>query len=147
MCAHGHNFAKTMLRLARDKDSLSVVNDQWGAPTSAALIADVTAHLILQMSREGDRFPFGLYHLSASGQTQWHEYACRVLESAAAAGWPLRTHASEVQAISTREYRTAARRPKNSLLDTSLLRSTFGMNLPDWQHGLDHILQELLSKP
>ena len=145
--AHGNNFAKTMLRLARERDTLRVVNDQWGAPTSAALIADITAHLVARQKRDKDTFPYGLFHLSASGLTNWHEYACHVLNAAESAGIDLRAKASSVQAISSSDYPTAAKRPANSKLDTTLLQSTFGLRLPPWQHGLDLILQDILGRP
>ena len=141
--AHGNNFAKTMLRLAADRDTLGVVADQWGAPTSAALLADVTAQLIRQASREND-FPYGLYHLAAGGETNWHAYACYVIEAARQAGKPIKVAPAAIQAITTADYPTPAQRPANSRLDTRKLRDTFGLCLPDWRVGVDHILQQIL---
>ena len=146
--AHGNNFAKTMLRLAAERDELRVVSDQVGAPTSAALIADVTAHLVRQMQRAGsDPFPFGLYHVTAGGETSWCDYARFVIGYALRTGHALRVTPNEVHPISSDQYPTAARRPTNSRLDTTLFRSTFGFELPHWQEGLGHILQQILRTP
>lgn len=143
--AHGGNFAKTMLRLAAERDSLSVVADQWGAPTSAALLADVTAHLVWQWQREGRAsFPVGLYHCVAGGETNWCDYARFVIDAAIAAGMRMKVSGAEVKAIATVDYPTPARRPANSRLDTQKLRDTFGLTLPDWQVGVQHILQQIL---
>lgn len=143
--AHGNNFAKTMLRLAAERDSLSIVADQFGAPTSAALLADVTAQIVGRVLRAGlSGFPFGLYNLSAGGVTTWHAYARFVVEQALEAGTPLTIQPSRIRAITTAEYPLPARRPANSQLDTTLFRSTFGLTLPDWQQGLHHILQQIL---
>lgn len=148
--AHGSNFAKTMLRLAAERDELRVVDDQRGAPTSAALLADVTAHLVRQMQRadiEQVAFPYGLYHATASGDTSWCDYARFVIGYAQRTGLALRASPNEVLPISSDQYPTAARRPSNSRLDTALFRSTFGLELPHWQEGLGHVLQQILRKP
>lgn len=146
--AHGANFAKTMLRLAAERQGLKVVADQFGAPTSAALIADVTAQVLGQYIR-GCRpasadFPLGLYHLVAAGRTHWHEYAQTVVMAAQAAGKPLRMGPSDVQAITTADYPLPAPRPANSCLDTTRLRETFGLCLPGWRQGLEHVMTQLL---
>ncbi|MGB9108818.1 MAG: dTDP-4-dehydrorhamnose reductase, partial [Telluria sp.] len=100
--AHGGNFAKTMLRLAAQRDSLTVVDDQFGAPTSAALLADLTAHVVRRhLSEGGDAFPFGTYHLAAAGETSWYEYARFVLGAAQAAGMPLKAGPEQVQRAKT----------------------------------------------
>jgi dTDP-4-dehydrorhamnose reductase len=143
--AHGRNFARTILRLAVERDSLNVVADQYGAPTSAALLADVTAQLVRQQRREGsEHFPFGLYHLVAKGETSWCDYARFVVSEALAAGKSLNLSPDFIRAITTSEYPTPATRPANSRLDTSKLRSTFDVELPTWQSGVRHILQEIL---
>lgn len=145
--AHGNNFAKTILRLALEREQLNVVADQYGAPTSAALLADVTAQLVRQRQREGDEnFSYGLYHLAAGGETNWCEYARFVLSQALAVGRPLKLAPDAVRAISSSEYPTAAKRPFNSRLDTGKLRRTFDLELPDWQHGVRHILQQILAE-
>lgn len=144
--AHGGNFAKTILRLAAERESLNVVADQWGAPTSAALIADVTAQLLGRyLYNGGERFPFGSYHLVAGGETTWHEYARTIVRAAQAAGRPLKLTPEAICAIGTADYPSPAPRPANSRLDTRKLRETFGLELPDWRQGLDHILQRILA--
>lgn len=143
--AHGGNFAKTMLRLAGDRDELKVVADQFGAPTSASLIADVTAHIARQMLRDGaDGFPFGVYHLAAAGETSWHAYAQYVIGEAIGVGKALKAAPERVLPIPASSYPTPARRPQNSRLDTHKLRQTFGLHLPHWQNGVKHILQQIL---
>lgn len=142
--AHGSNFAKTMLRLACEREALSVVADQYGAPTSAALLADLTAHLVREAQRIPADFPYGLYHAVAAGETNWHTYACHVIERARTAGRAIRIAPDAIQAITTADYPTSAKRPANSRLDTSLLRETFGLHLPDWKIGVDHILDQIL---
>lgn len=144
--AHGGNFAKTMLRLAAEKESLSVVADQWGAPTSAALLADLTAQLVRQWRREGsERFPYGIYHAVAGGETNWCDYARFVIGRAIEAGRPIKVQPAAVKAIATADYPTPARRPANSRLDTRKFTETFGLELPHWQRGLDHILEQILK--
>jgi dTDP-4-dehydrorhamnose reductase len=141
--AHGGNFAKTMLRLAAERDTLNVVADQFGAPTSAALLADVAAHLIRQTASTQDG-PWGVYHATAAGETNWYDYACFVIEAARAAGKPIRVPPGGVRSITTAEYPTPAQRPANSRLNTAKLQATFGLRLPPWQEGLGHILQQIL---
>jgi dTDP-4-dehydrorhamnose reductase len=143
---HGGNFAKTMLRLATQREQLTVVDDQFGAPTSAALLADLTAHLVRQYAREGaSSFSFGTYHVAATGETSWYDYARFVLDAAHAAGTPLRAGAEDVLPVKTSAYPTAAKRPANSRLDTSLFRRTFGLRLPPWQEGVRHVLRHILQ--
>lgn len=144
--AHGNNFAKTMLRLAAERDSLSIVADQQGAPTSAALLADVTAQLVGRTRRDGlVVFPFGLYHLTAGGVTTWYDYACFVIARAEQAGKTLKTTPQAIRPITTEEYPLPARRPANSHLDTTLFRTTFDLELPNWQSGVHHVLQQVLT--
>jgi dTDP-4-dehydrorhamnose reductase len=149
--AHGANFAKTMLRLAGEREGMKVVADQFGAPTSAALLADVTAQVLGQYLRRPagadflQSFPFGLYHLVAAGKTNWHEYAQAVVMAAQAAGRPLKLGPDDIQAITTAEYPLPAPRPANSCLDTTRLRETFGLTLPDWQQGLQHVMTQILN--
>ncbi|MEW5781125.1 MAG: dTDP-4-dehydrorhamnose reductase [Pseudomonadota bacterium] len=146
--AHGGNFVKTILRLAAERDTLRVVADQFGAPTSAALIADVTAQILGQYVRAcrpaSADFAFGLCHLVAAGRTSWHEYAQEIVRAALAAGRPLRLRPEDVQAIATADYPLPAKRPANSCLDTSKLRKTFGLFLPDWRQGLHHVLAQII---
>ena len=140
--ARGGNFAKTMLRLAQERERLTVIDDQFGAPTGADLLADVTAHAIRQLrQRPGDA---GLYHLVASGETSWHGYSKHVLAQAERAQAAIKIIAKEVAPVPTSAFPTPARRPLNSRLDTSKLQATFGLRLPAWQHGVDRMLAEIL---
>lgn len=143
--AHGSNFAKTILRLALERESLNVVADQYGAPTSAALVADLTALLVRQTQREGLRdFPFGLYHLVASGETTWCDYARFVVSEACALGTSLKLSPDSICAIPSSAYPLPAKRPTNSRLDTGKLRGCFGFALPDWHRSVRHILRLIL---
>jgi len=140
--ARGGNFAKTMLRLAQERERLTVIDDQFGAPTGAELIADVTAHAIRQvLQRPQDA---GLYHLAASGETTWNGYAKHVIAQAAHASSAIKLIAKEVACVPTSAFPTPARRPLNSRLQTSRLQSTFGVQLPAWQQGVDRMLAEIL---
>lgn len=141
--ARGGNFAKTMLRLASDRDQLRVVADQMGAPTGADLIADVTAHALQQAMRDSKLA--GTYHLAAAGQTSWHGYARYVLQQAQALGQTLKASPEAVQAVPTSAYPTPARRPLNSRLNTGEFIRTFELSLPPWQAGVDRMLHEWLG--
>lgn len=145
--ARGGNFAKTMLRLAREREQLSVIDDQIGAPTGADLLADVTAHAIrhlLPPMRHNELTPSGIYHVAAAGETSWHGYACFVLQQAQQAGQVLKAGPQQVQPIPTSAYPTPAQRPHNSRLDTTRLQNTFGLRLPPWQTGVQRMLAEIL---
>ena len=144
--AHGSNFAKTILCLGLERESLNVVADQYGVPTSAGFLADVTAQLVRQKQREaGDHFPFGSYHVVAGGETTWYDYARFVVSEALAAGKPLKLSPDAIRSIPSSEYPTVAKRPANSRLDTGKLRRTFNLELPNWQSGVRHILQQILA--
>ena len=145
--AHGGNFAKTMLKLGRERDSLRVIADQFGAPTTAALIADVTAQIVARHWLAGDRAAFaaGIYHLAAAGETSWHAYATEVLRYAASHGLELKVDPANIAPIPASEYPLPAPRPANSRLDTSKLRETFDIHLPDWQQGMHFLLDQILS--
>ncbi len=142
--ARGNNFARTMLRLAAQRDHLRVIADQIGAPTGAELLADVTAHAI-RSARQRPELA-GLYHLAAGGETSWHGYARHVVEQARRAGQPIRVAAEAVEAVPASAYPLPAPRPANSRLDTGKLRSAFALNLPDWQSGVDRMLEEILGQ-
>lgn len=140
--ARGNNFAKTMLRLATDRDTLNVIADQIGAPTGADLIADVTALAIRQAMQRPELL--GLYHLAASGEVSWHGYASHVIAFAQDNGEQLAV--KNVSPIDTTAYPTPARRPLNSRLNTQKLRNNFSLHLPDWQSGVTRMLREVLNK-
>ena len=142
--SRGRNFAKSILEAAKTRDELTVVADQWGAPTSAALIADVTAHALRAIADAGEPERLaGLYHLAADGSTDRHGYARQLLQEAATCGWPLRTTADGLKAAASTDPPTRATRPKNSRLDTTRLRNTFGLDLPPWQDGVRAVVQAL----
>ena len=140
--ARGGNFAKTMLRLAAERERLTVIDDQWGAPTGAELIADVTAHAVAQTRQQPAKA--GIYHLTAAGETTWFSYAKFVLALAGQAQIAIKIKATELLPIPTSAYPTPARRPHNSRLDTRKLQTRFGLALPPWQHGVRRMLAEIL---
>ena len=142
--ARGANFAKTMLRLAKERDELKVIADQIGAPTGAELLADVTAHAIRTVQTRPELA--GLYHLAAAGETSWHGYAQFVIDYARQTGQPIRIQPEAIEAIPTSAYPTPAQRPHNSRLDTTKLQSTFGLVLPDWKNGVHRMLTEICSQ-
>lgn len=137
--ARGQNFAKTMLRLAKSRDYIDVINDQFGAPTGADLLADVTAHCIRHA-----RHAFGVegvYHVAAAGITTWYDYAKFVIDSAVSQGWI--TNSIEIKPILSDGYPVAAKRPANSRLNTRKLQSTFNLVLPRWETGVVRMLAEM----
>ena len=138
--ARGGNFAKTMLRLAQERDRLTVIDDQWGAPTGADLLADATAHAIRHLQQRPQ--DGGLYHLVAGGETNWHSYAKYVLAQVRQAHSAIKIIANEVAAVPTSSFPTPAVRPHNSRLDTRKFQSTFGLMLPHWQTGVARMLAE-----
>ena len=140
--ARGGNFAKTMLRLAAERERLTVIDDQWGAPTSAELLADVTAHLARSTLLHPERA--GLYHCAAAGETSWNGYARFVLAHAQSSGRALRAGPDQVDHVPTSGFPTPARRPLNSRLDCSKLQTTFRLHLPHWQQGVARMLDEIL---
>ncbi|KIQ61188.1 MULTISPECIES: dTDP-4-dehydrorhamnose reductase [Pseudomonas] len=140
--ARGNNFAKTMLRLAKERETLNVIADQIGAPTGADLIADVTA-LVIRRLDEGAGSS-GIYHLAASGEVSWHGYASHIIDFARSHGEPLMV--SAVNPIETNAYPTPAKRPLNSRLNTQKLRDQFSLHLPDWQSGVTRMLREVMNK-
>lgn len=140
--SRGNNFAKTMLRLAKDRPSLSVIADQIGAPTGADLLADIATAALQQALVRPELS--GIYHLAPAGEVSWHAYAKLVIEFARDAGEPLAVET--INAIQTTEYPTPARRPLNSRLNTEKLRTTFSLHLPEWKSGVTRMLMEVLNK-
>ncbi|MDM9620293.1 dTDP-4-dehydrorhamnose reductase [Rhizobium sp. S96] len=142
--ADGTNFIKTMLRLAAERSSLRVVADQFGAPTAAELIADVTA-LSIAGHAKGD-LASGIYHLTSSGKTSWYELARYVVRRAGDLGFLLKAGPGDIEPVTTEEFPRPATRPKNSCLDTGALRSALGISLPDWTLHVDRILDQLRKR-
>jgi len=138
----GANFLKTMLRLAGEKEKLSVINDQVGAPTGAELLADCTAIAIREECRSKNSS--GTYHLVASGETTWFDYAVYVFNLARACGYQLKV--TEVDGVPTSSYPTIAKRPRNSRLSNAKFQQTFGVTLPDWKIGVERVTMEILGK-
>jgi dTDP-4-dehydrorhamnose reductase len=138
--ARGGNFLHTMLRLAQEREKLAVVDDQFGAPTGAELIADVTAHALREAL--ASRAEGGTYHLAAAGVTNWHGYASHVIEAARRSVQGDRIRATAIDPVPSSAYKTAARRPHNSRLDLQKLQRAFGLTLPPWQQGVDRVLTE-----
>ena len=129
-----------MLRLAQERERLTVINDQFGAPTGAELIADVTAHAIRQCLRQPT--DAGLYHWAARGETTWHGYANEVLALARLIDSAIKIKVTEVVPVATSAFLTAARRPLNSRLDTQKLQTVFELTLPNWDHGIERMIRE-----
>lgn len=142
--ARGGNFARTMLRLAAEKDTLNVISDQIGAPTGADLLADVTAHALRTLQARPELA--GTYHCVAGGETSWFDYARYVIEWARAQGQALRVAPDAVHAIPTSAYPTPAARPLNSRLSTQRLQQAFGLVPPPWQAGVQRMLREVLGR-
>ena len=142
--ARGGNFARTMLRLAQERDSLTVIDDQVGAPTGADLLADVTAHAIRAAWQRPELS--GLYHAVAAGETSWHGYASFVLDHARRAGIQLKVAPDAIRPVPSSAFPTPAKRPFNSRLDTAKLQHTFDLNLPMWQTGVARMLTEIMDK-
>ena len=140
--ARGGNFAKTMLRLAQERERITVIDDQWGAPTGADLLADVTAHAIRHLHRQPQ--DAGLYHVAAAGETNWNLYAKYVLVQAMKALPAIKIKATDVMPVPTRAFPTPAVRPHNSRMDTRKLQTTFGLTLPHWQQGVARMVAEIL---
>jgi dTDP-4-dehydrorhamnose reductase len=142
--ARGGNFAKTMLRLACERDNLSIIDDQIGAPTGADLLADITAHAIRTVQQRPELS--GLYHMVAGGETSWHGYASFVIEFARRAGVTLKVAPDAIKPVPTSVFPTPARRPLNSRMNTAKLQSAFDLHLPSWQNGVTRMLTEILEK-
>ena len=141
--ARGGNFAKTMLKLAKERDKLTVIDDQIGAPTGADLLADLSAHMLRAAQQRAELA--GTYHAVAQGETSWHGYARHVIEFARAAGQALRVAPDAIAPVPTSAFTTPARRPANSRMNTQKLQQAFGLVLPPWQAGVERMLTEVMS--
>ena len=140
--ARGGNFAKTMLRLAKERDRLTIIDDQIGAPTGADLLADVTAHAL--RAAVGKPELSGLYHLAAGGETSWHGYASYVIAQTRAAGTELKVAPGAIDPVPSSSFATAASRPHNSRLNTQHIQKAFQLTLPGWQAGVARLISEIL---
>jgi dTDP-4-dehydrorhamnose reductase len=148
----GGNFAKTMLRLACERDALSVIDDQIGAPTDAAWLAAMTVTAILRQAQDERKetvrtepveVPNGIYHATSAGEVSWHGYASYLLAKARSMGFPIKVSQQAIRAVACEAFPTPAKRPRNSRLDCSKLIATFGIQPPPWQQGIDRLLQHL----
>jgi dTDP-4-dehydrorhamnose reductase len=144
--SHGGNFVKTMLRLATERSSLRVVADQFGAPTSAALLAETTTQVLEQIEHSAAERRWGVYHLVADGETSWHGLACHSVARATSLGLSVRASPESIQPITTADYPTPAKRPANSRMATTKLHNSFAVNLPDWTDGVNAVLDELIPE-
>lgn len=143
--AHGHNFVKTMLTLAQNKRELTIIDNQIGAPTSAALIADITAQALRYYSlHQQPSALHGHYHLAAKGECSWFDYA-QFIFATAEKKFGRELLIQQITPIPTSDYPTPAQRPLNSRLNTQKLQTQFQLHLPHWQQGVTHVLGELLS--
>lgn len=142
----GGNFVRTILRLARERKTLSVVADQIGAPTAASLIADVTAAVLRQLWQCPEQAAWGVFHLTASGAVSWHTFACEIVRLAQQQGASLALDAAAIAAIPSSEYPVPAPRPANSRLDCQRLQQHYSIYLPSWSHALPAVVHSLLRQ-
>lgn len=143
--AYGVNFLKTILKLAQERDELKIIADQFGAPTSARLLADSTAEIAKQLLSGDAMQKTGTYHLVASGETTWHGYASKVVELANQLGVVTKVKVEDIQAIPTEDYPLPAARPKNSKLSTDKIKAAFGINILDWSVDVEQVLKQVIS--
>lgn len=144
--SHGGNFLKTILKLAQERDKLSIVSDQVGSPTSAALLADVTAEIVKQLFEPGAVQKYGTYHLVSEGETSWHGYAQMVVAIANALEVKTKISSDSIQPIKTADYPLPAPRPANSRLDTTKIKNVFMLTLPSWQDSVEKVVLGLINQ-
>ena len=142
--AHGNNFLKTILNAIQEKDSLTVIDDQWGAPTSAKMLADVTFEVIKNIKKNLNFKDYGTYHAVTNGETTWYRYAKYIKEESIRLGLVSKNRNSEITPILTIDYPTKAKRPLNSRLCTKKIKQTFMIELPHWQKEVKNVLKELI---
>lgn len=143
--AHGGNFLKTILKLAQERDELKIIADQFGAPTSARLLADSTGEIAKQLLSGDAANKSGTYHLVGAGETTWHAYASKVVEFANQLGVRTKVQAGGIQPIPTEAYPLPAPRPKNSRLSTDKIKATFGIDIPDWTVDVEQVLKQIIA--
>ena len=142
--SHGSNFLKTILRLIHEKESLNIVNDQWGSPASSATLADVTFKIIDTIIKNKNFNDYGTYHVTNEGETNWHQYASLIANETIRLGFKIKCEANQIRPISTSEFPTTARRPLNSRLNTNKLKKTFMLELPHWELEVKNVLREII---
>ena len=142
--SHGSNFLKTILRLITEKESLSIVADQWGSPASASMLADVTFKIVDEIFKNKNFNDYGTYHVTNEGETNWHQYASLIATEAMQLGLKIKCEANHIRPILTSEYPTAAKRPLNSRLNTEKLKKTFMLELPHWELEVKKVLRGLI---
>ena len=143
--SHGHNFLKTILRLIQEKDSLNIVSDQKGSPTSSASLADVTLKILMKVIEDKNFNDFGTYHVTCYGDTNWHQYATFINEEAIRLGVHSKVESSDIQSILSIDYPTPAGRPLNSRLNTEKIQKTFMLELPHWEEEVKKVLKEIIN--
>jgi dTDP-4-dehydrorhamnose reductase len=141
---HGHNFIKTILKFIQEKDNLSVVSDQRGAPTSASMLADVTFKIVQKIIDNKDFKDFGTYHVASEGETNWHQYAMLIYNEAIRLSISSKMKSSDIKPILTENYVTAAKRPLNSRLNTDKIKKTFMLELVNWEDEVKKVIRELI---
>jgi len=141
---HGNNFLKTILRLIQDKDSLNIVSDQKGSPSSVSMIADVTFKIVDMIFKNKNFNAYGTYHVTNDGETNWHQYTCLIVSEAMQLGFKVKCEPNYVHPIPTSEYPTDAKRPLNCKLNTSKLKKTFMLELPYWESEVKKVLREII---
>ena len=139
--SHGHNFLKTVLRLASERDQLSMISDQWGHPTSTSTLSDVTFKIVDTLFKNPTFQDYGTYHVANEGETNWYDYAPFILREAKALGFPIKVESHSIKPILTSDYPTPASRPLNSRLNTDKLKKTFMLELPHWQDEVKKVLR------
>ena len=142
--SHGNNFLKTILGLIQERESLSIVSDQWGSPASGSMLSDVTFNIVDTVLKNKNFKDFGTYHVTSDGETNWHEYASLIANEAIQLGCKIKCKGRQIAPILTSEYPTAAKRPINSRLNTEKLKKTFMLELPDWESEVKRVLREVI---
>ncbi len=142
--SHGNNFLKTILQLIQDKDSLNIVGDQTGSPTSTSTLTEVTLKIVDTIFKDKNFNDYGIYHVANEGETNWHRYASFIASEAIQLGLVVKCEPSHIRSILTSSYPTAAKRPLNSRLNTGKLKKTFMLELPDWESEVKKVLREII---
>jgi dTDP-4-dehydrorhamnose reductase len=142
--SHGNNFLKMILRLIMEKESLNIVGDQWGSPTSSSMLGDVTFRIVNTILKNKNFNDFGTYHVTTEGETNWHDYASLISSEAIKLNLKLTCTPDKIHSILTSEYPTAAKRPLNSRLNTDKIKKTFMLELPHWESEVKRVLKEII---